>query len=259
MDGLLEPWLSEKVLLSLVLASAVLSLLPWRGWTGRTHAAFLATLAGFLLALTWRGTTGVAVLLLPILLPLVVLVLAGAIVVVAFPVAFAYRRLGIAFGPAKPAHLELLAVPVTIAFFLGFAWLLPKAWEFEVTREWESVPIMPALGERVHFDLTANPTDHYSVAVYRTGASRAQVFEFYLEELPGKGWTPSNKRTPARTFCKPNGYVLDVRGPGNRGEVSLSLGGDHGNDHDQLREVDDLITLTLHRIDYAPAFDFRCN
>ena len=255
MDGLLEPWLSEKVLLWLVLASAVLFLLPWRGWTGRTHTAFLATLAGFLLAGTWRGTTGLAVLLLPILLPLVVLVLAGAIVVVAFPVAFAYRRLGIAFGPAKPTHLALLAIPLTIAFFLGFAWILPKAWEFEVTREWESVPIMAALGERVHFDLTANPADRYSVAVYRTRASHTQVWDFYLEEMPGKGWTPAKKPTPALRFCKPNGYILELRGPGNMGEVTIP----RSDDHDYLREFDDLVTLTLQRIDYAPSFDFRCN
>ena len=255
MDGLLEPWLSEKVLLWLVLASAVLFLLPWRGWTGRTHTAFLATLAGFLLAGTWRGNTGLAVLLLPILLPLVVLVLAGAIVVVAFPVAFAYRRLGIAFGPAKPTHLALLAIPLTIAFFLGFAWILPKAWEFEVTREWESVPIMASLGERVHFDVTANPVDHYSVAVYRTRASRAQIWDFYLEETPRMGWTAAKRPTSALTFCKPSGYVLKVAGPGTRGQLGISL----GDDHARLREFDDLVSLTLQRIDYAVTFDRWCN
>ena len=255
MDGLLEPWLSEKVLLSLVLTSAVLFLLPWRGWTRWTHAGFLAAPAACLLAWTFQTTTGLAVLLLPILLPLVVLVLAGAVVSLAFAAAFAYRRLSIAFGPAKPAYLGLLAVPLTIAFFLGFAWLLPKAWEFEVTREWESVPIMAALGERVHFDLTANPADRYSVAVYRTRASHTQVWDFYLEEMPGKGWTPAKKPTPALRFCKPNGYVLELRGPGNMGEVTIP----RSDDHDYLREFDDLVTLTLQRIDYAPSFDFRCN
>lgn len=252
MDSLVESWLTEQLVWLFVLGAAILSLLPWRGWTRWTHAAFLAAPASCLLVWVSQQFTGPAAVAALIFVPLAAVVLIPTVVALASFVAWIYRQLRIGFGPPKPSAAGYLAVALTLVFVWGSAWLLPKADELVVTREWESVPIPPEFGDRVHFEVTAEYAFKFTRAVHRTSMSTEEIDDFYLEEALQMGWFEATPG-PWTRLCKPNRYVLEVAGPGAPHNIGLPSGSVYGH----LESFGDLVSLTLQQLNES-SYLSRC-